>query len=86
MELISTALIKTITLHWERCSSSGVNNLKLSKSQANTKCTSYPSLTFQYCTLVLHPNGCTNLTGSQFFFYIRTIFKVEYVLKYMILF
>ena len=68
-----------------------LTNLKLSNIQANSKCTSSPSLfpvlylstVPLYCTLVDYPN----LTGSQFSS-TRTIFifQVECALKYMLLF
>ena len=37
MELISTALIKTITLHWERCSSSGGKQLETQPKSSKYK-------------------------------------------------
>ena len=68
-----------------------LTNSKLSNIQANSKCTSSPSLfpvlylstVPLYCTLVDYPN----LTGSQFSS-TRTIFifQVECALKYMLLF
>ena len=78
-------------IHWRTASRSDVNQLETQQYQANSKCTSSPSLfpvlylsnVPLYCTLVDYPN----LTGSQFSS-TRTIFifQVECVLKYMLLF
>ena len=77
--------MKAIILHWGRGSSS-TNNSKLSKSPANSKCTSSPPSLFP-CNYWLYPSRLFNLAGGHFF-YIRTIFifQAECVLTYMVLF
>ena len=83
MELTLTALIKAMILHEGRGISSR-NSAKVKQIQNAPAPLLLSSTVPKYCTLVGYPN----LTGSQFFFHIRTvfIFQVECVHKCMVLF
>ena len=75
MELTLTALIKATMLHWGRGSIPVINKSKLAPAPP-------PSFVVTIdCTLVVY----SNLTGSNFFFYIGTIFifQAECVLVYI---
>ena len=83
MELTLTALIKAMILHEGRGISSR-NSAKVKQIQNAPVPLLLSSTVPKYCTLV----GYSNLTGSHFFFHIRTvfIFQVECVHKCMVLF